>query len=120
MATTRPLPRRVASPAFMTTPAHPPRPWPAHSFCHVSGSMRKAALRPCESIARTLKPQTQRKTLTSTGERRCIEQTIPPITGDHLHIQLHWANEPRGWATPCGSNPAPGQTEHYAQGLVGE
>ena len=28
MATTRPLPRRVASPAFMTTPAHPPRPWP--------------------------------------------------------------------------------------------
>jgi hypothetical protein len=28
MATTRPIPRRVASPAFMTTPAHPPRPWP--------------------------------------------------------------------------------------------
>jgi len=28
MATTRPLPRRVASPAFMTTPARPPRPWP--------------------------------------------------------------------------------------------
>src|SRR3954469_16587060 len=28
MATTRPLPRRVAAPAFMTTPARPPRPWP--------------------------------------------------------------------------------------------
>jgi hypothetical protein len=28
MATTRPIPRRVASPAFITTPAHPPRPWP--------------------------------------------------------------------------------------------
>src|SRR4051795_8267362 len=82
--------------------------------------MRKAALRPCESIARTLKPQTQRKTLTCTGERRCIEQTIPPITGDHLHIQLHWGSEPRGWATPCGSNPPPGRTEHYAQGLAGE
>jgi hypothetical protein len=28
MATTRPLPRRVASPASTPTPAHPPRPWP--------------------------------------------------------------------------------------------
>lgn len=28
MATTRPIPRRVAFPAFMATPAHPPRPWP--------------------------------------------------------------------------------------------
>src|SRR3954468_20212388 len=44
--------------------------------------MRKAALRPCESIARTLKPQTQRKTLTCTGERSCVEQTILPITRD--------------------------------------
>src|SRR3954453_6783271 len=72
--------------------------------------MRKAALRPCESIARTLKPQTQRKTLTCTGERRCIEQTIPPITGDHLHIQLHWGSEPRGWAEvdPMGRTPASG------------
>jgi len=28
MATTRPIPRRVASPASTPTPAHPPRPWP--------------------------------------------------------------------------------------------
>jgi hypothetical protein len=28
MATTRPLPRRVASPASTPTPARPPRPWP--------------------------------------------------------------------------------------------
>jgi hypothetical protein len=28
MATTRPIPRRVASPASMPTPARLPRPWP--------------------------------------------------------------------------------------------